>query len=368
MKSKAEHILSELAAFLQESDYALYTELLSSKHHFNDYHYYVDEEVLAGFAKIQKNLIKLFFLGQRLDKETEEESWLPASLYAGLQSMGLITDYGDEFYFGDYYIFPLHGLLLIVDRRAKEKTIQPDTVWLGEDSVFLYKLLPSFQDCKVLDLCTGSGIQAIQAARNGGDVVAVEINPKAAEIAQWNSYLNGKKIRVLQGSLYEPLDPDMKFDYIISNPPYLPTAKQKERFYCADGGDDGLQVLKEILYGAHNYLTHMGKLIIISGCFGTQNKLQVEEAFKTDPQLAKMSFHFFTVYKKNIDTAMDELKLSLPEMAEGININTQDKKRYFSHYYAFICLVKLSSQKRHFTVTDSILTKIRRLKIMRNIY
>jgi hypothetical protein len=160
----------------------------------------------------------------------------------------------------------------------------------------------------------------------------------------------------------------MKFDYIISNPPYLPTAKQKESFHFADGGDDGLQVLKEILYGAHNYLAPAGKLIIISGCFGTPDKLQVEEAFKTDPQLSEMSFHFFTVYKKKIDTAMDELKQLLPGMAEGININTQDKKRYFSHYYAFICLVKLSSQKGHLTVTDSILTNAKRLKIMRNIY
>jgi len=367
MKSKAEPILSELAAFMQKNDYTLYAELLSSKHQFNDYHYYVDEEVLTGIAKIPQNLIKLFFLGQRLSKEKEEDPWLPESLYTGLQSMGLITDYGDEFDFGGYYIFPLHGLLLIAVHRAKEKTIQPDTVWLGDDSIFLYKLLPSFQGCKVLDLGTGSGIQAIQAARNGGDVIAVEINPKAVEIAQWNSYLNGKKIRFLPGNLYEPLDLNMKFDYIISNPPYLPTAKQKEHFYCADGGDDGLQVLKEILYGAHHYLTQAGKLIIISGCFGTQDKLQVEEAFKTDPRLSKMSFHFFTIYKKNIDTAMDELKLSLPEMAEGIDINTQDKKRYFSHYYAFICLVKLFSQEARLTITDSVLTQTRRLKIMRNI-
>ena len=367
MKSKAEHILEELAVFLRKNDYALYTELLSSKHSFNDYHFYVDEEQLGSIGGIAQNLIKLFFLGRRLDKD---DMCLPESLYTDLQYLGLIIDYGAEFDFGGYYIFPLHGLLLIADHRAKEKTIKPDIVWLDDDSVFFYKLLPSFQGCRVLDLGTGTGIQAIHAARNGGDVTAIEINPKAAEIARWNSYLNGKKIRVLQGNLYEPLvreAPELKFDYIISNPPYLPTADQKECYYCADGGDDGLQVFKEILYGASRYLTSDGKIIIISGCFGTDDKLQVEEVFKTDPRLSKMSFHFFTIYKKKIETAMNELKLLLPEMAEGINANVEDKKRFFSHYYAFICLVKLSCRKTQMIVTDSVLTNTKRLKIMRNI-
>jgi release factor glutamine methyltransferase len=369
MKSEAERILYELATFLLKNDYALYTELLSSKHRFNDYHFYVDEEELGRIGRTEQNLIKLFFLGRRLDKN--EDMCLPESLCTDLQYLGLIIDYGADFDFGGYYIFPLHGLLLIADRRAKEKTIKPDIVWLDDDSVFFYKLLPSFQGCTVLDLGTGSGIQAIHAARNGGDVTAIEINPKAAEIARWNSYLNGKKIRVLQGNLYEPLEreaPELKFDYIISNPPYLPTAKQKESFYFADGGDDGLQVLKAILYESHKYLTPSGKLIIISGCFGTEDKLQVEEVFKTDPRLSKMSFHFFTIYKKKIEPAMNELKLLLPGMAEGINANVEDKKRFFSHYYAFICLVKLSSRKARLTVTDSVLTNTRRLKIMRNIY
>jgi len=74
----------------------------------------------------------------------------------------------------------------------------------------------------VLDMGTGSGIQAIVAAATAARVVAVDINPKAVRLARENARANGvaDKVTVLEGDLFAPVGPE-RFDAILLNPPYL---------------------------------------------------------------------------------------------------------------------------------------------------
>lgn len=78
----------------------------------------------------------------------------------------------------------------------------------------------------VLDVGTGSGIQAIAAALKPEvtRVVAVDENSKALEEARENATSAGvwKKIEFRQGDLFESVG-DEKFDYILFHPPYFPT-------------------------------------------------------------------------------------------------------------------------------------------------
>jgi release factor glutamine methyltransferase len=74
---------------------------------------------------------------------------------------------------------------------------------------------------RVLDMGTGSGIGALFAAREAGQVVAVDINPAAVRCARINALLSGSedRVEVRQGDLFEPVRGE-RFDVVLFNPPY----------------------------------------------------------------------------------------------------------------------------------------------------
>lgn len=106
----------------------------------------------------------------------------------------------------------------------------------------------------VLDMGTGSGIQAITAAGGGGRVVAVDINPGAVLMARKNVMANGLDhlISVREGDLFSPLDPEECFNLIIFTPPYL-EGKGKTVFDKAlfDGGKG---LVRRFFAGAKDHL------------------------------------------------------------------------------------------------------------------
>ncbi len=75
----------------------------------------------------------------------------------------------------------------------------------------------------VLDVGTGSGIQAITAGQTASRVTAVDINPEAVRFAKKNIRNNGLDhvVSVINGDLFSPLSPKIKFSVILFTPPYL---------------------------------------------------------------------------------------------------------------------------------------------------
>jgi methylase of polypeptide subunit release factors len=74
-----------------------------------------------------------------------------------------------------------------------------------------------------LDLGTGSGLQALLAARHSERVVATDLNPRAVRMATFNAALNGREatIECRHGDLLAPLHSGEVFDSIVSNPPFV---------------------------------------------------------------------------------------------------------------------------------------------------
>ncbi|CAM5253653.1 class I SAM-dependent methyltransferase [Streptomyces hirsutus] len=74
----------------------------------------------------------------------------------------------------------------------------------------------------VLDLGTGSGIQALHATRHATRVTATDVNPRALRITALTLALSGVPAADLrEGSLFAPVRADEKIDLIVSNPPFV---------------------------------------------------------------------------------------------------------------------------------------------------
>ncbi|AEF96833.1 HemK2/MTQ2 family protein methyltransferase [Methanotorris igneus] len=168
----------------------------------------------------------------------------------------------------------------------------------AEDSELLMENLVDVKNKVVLDVGTGTGIQAINAAKKGAKiVVGVDINPYAIQIAKENAILNNlelnKKIFFFESDLFENVEG--KFDVILFNAPYLPTSDE-ERLegwlnYAFDGGEDGREVLDRFIEEVGDYLKENGIVQIL------QSSLTGEE--KTIKMLNKQGFKAKkTAYKK----------------------------------------------------------------------
>ena len=72
-----------------------------------------------------------------------------------------------------------------------------------------------------LDVCTGSGTQALLAARHAERVVGVDVNPHALALARLNQGLNGvDNITWVEGDGFEPVKGE-RFDLVVANPPVV---------------------------------------------------------------------------------------------------------------------------------------------------
>jgi SAM-dependent methyltransferase len=98
-------------------------------------------------------------------------------------------------------------------------------VWPETDS--LLQALESAAPGRLLDLGTGTGIIAIEAARRGHQVVATDLYPTALALAQFNARLNGveRSIEFRVGHQFEPVRGEL-FDLILTAPHYTRVADQ----------------------------------------------------------------------------------------------------------------------------------------------
>lgn len=134
----------------------------------------------------------------------------------------------------------------------------------GEDSYLLQKYVEKLVSGRVLDMGTGSGIQAVSAAakKRVEHVLAVDVNP-AALIASERRALDAGvlgKIEFRLSDLFNNIE-DV-FDWIIFNPPYLPSSQSYDEASWA-GGDTGGEVIKCFLEEATKYLMAGGSILMI---------------------------------------------------------------------------------------------------------
>lgn len=137
-------------------------------------------------------------------------------------------------------------------------------------------LCDALEDCdvvsgaRVLDVCTGSGILAIEAALKGArEVVAYDISPAAVACATRNAERSDVRVDVRLGSI-EAAGADGPFDVVVSNPPYVPSDAPLEGTgpnRAWDAGANGRVVLDQLCELAPSLLAPGGTMLIVHSEF-----------------------------------------------------------------------------------------------------
>ncbi|MBQ2935254.1 MAG: peptide chain release factor N(5)-glutamine methyltransferase [Lachnospiraceae bacterium] len=150
---------------------------------------------------------------------------------------------------------------------------------------------------RILDMCTGSGCILLSLLHYSNDCVGVgsDISQKALAVAKANAESLGKEATFVQGDLFEPIEG--KFDFIVSNPPYIPTkvietleaeVKDHDPISALDGMEDGLYFYRKIVDRAGEYLYPGGMLFFEIGC---------EQAEDVKKMMTEAGYHDVTVCK-----------------------------------------------------------------------
>lgn len=167
--------------------------------------------------------------------------------------LGKAPFYGLDFKVNGSVLIPRFDTEILVERAIKE---------IGEREV------------RVLDLCTGSGAIAITLKKNckNATVVASDISTDALLVARENALSNLVSVEFIESDLFENLTGT--FDYILSNPPYIPSAvvdtldkevKDYEPRLALDGGADGMDIYKRIAAKYLEFLSPNGTLMMELG-------------------------------------------------------------------------------------------------------
>jgi len=167
---------------------------------------------------------------------------------------------------------------------------RPETELMVEKIVKIFKT----KDIFVLDIGTGTGciLLSILSELKNSKGIGVDISSKTIQIANANS----KKHKLTQRSKFYQRSLNEiyynKFDLIVSNPPYIMKKDIKnlnedirkfEPKLALDGGNDGLDVIKKVIYKSRSILKIKGMLALEIGNeqFKKVSKILISNKFKT---------------------------------------------------------------------------------------
>lgn len=129
---------------------------------------------------------------------------------------------------------------------------------------------------RAVDVCTGSGCLAILLAHQFADakVDAIELSPDALAVAKFNvaTHHLAKRVKLFHSDVFDAV-PAVKYDLILSNPPYVPTRElrglpeefKQEPAMALDGGKDGLDIIRKLLRQARERLQPHGIVVLEVG-------------------------------------------------------------------------------------------------------
>lgn len=175
-----------------------------------------------------------------------------------------------------------HGFALELD---------PQVYGPAEDTELLLEALGRLdveQGDRAGDVGTGTGAVALSLARRGAEVVATDVNPRAAALARANARRNGlaDRVAVLRASLLAPVRGPL--DVVAFNPPYLPVEGEVpgDLARAWEGGPGGIAWAPLFLAGLRRCLAPGGRALVLlssAAARGVFVALAAERGFAANP-------------------------------------------------------------------------------------
>ena len=149
----------------------------------------------------------------------------------------------------------------------------------SETELLIYKAIDFFKNKKIniLDIGTGTGciLLSILKELNFSRGTGIDISSKAIDTAK----INSKNLNLCSRTKFKVFDLNKysagKYDLVVSNPPYIPSRDIKnlskdiinfEPRAALDGGVDGLDLIKKVIYKSNHLLKREGLLALEIGC------------------------------------------------------------------------------------------------------
>lgn len=130
-------------------------------------------------------------------------------------------------------------------------------------------------ECAVADVGTGSGVLAVVAALKlpQARVTAIDRSPAALEVARSNAAAHRvvDRIEFVESDLFARVEPGRRFDFVVSNPPYVATAEMAELprdvrdfepHAALEAGPRGTEVVERLIPQAAERLVPGGGLFV----------------------------------------------------------------------------------------------------------
>jgi SAM-dependent methyltransferase len=212
-------------------------------------------------------LIRVFLDGEAVPRPRVDDLLGPGTVDV-LTALGLLAAHPThpDRYAATVQLYPTQGLHVVSDLGPSAPGVLPPDDPLAIDVVYsaitentgnFLRPLPAAPRGRFLELCSGTGIAALLAARSADHAWAVDITERSTRFAEFNARINGiENVTALQGDLYEPVA-GTTFDWIVAHPPYVPSVER--RYIYAHGGQDGEDIIRGVVAGLPRYLSPGGR-------------------------------------------------------------------------------------------------------------
>lgn len=199
--------------------------------------------------------------------------------------------------------------------EVNENTLipRPDTEILVEHAVIQireWQKKNPHSECQIAELGTGTAAIPLSLCSELENLRIISVDCKnkilklaSKNISRYNSLLNPRnnKVKLLKSDLFSSIDPNLKLDFIISNPPYIPSKNiddlqveisNFEPRIALDGGHDGLKFYRYLLETGADFLKSNGEMLLEIGSFNeselenilNKNRFWISSSFIKDFQ------------------------------------------------------------------------------------
>jgi predicted RNA methylase len=236
-------------------------------------------------------------------------------------------------------IWPHHGRFYVSDLFTSDAKDRVYPVYVDQGAFFADHLACAAGD-SVLDVGTGSGILAIEAAWSGATVIGIDISARATHFARFNAALNDvPNVMFVTCSLddYQPVAPS---DVVLCNPPFTAVPEPDAWYLHGSAGKDGHDVFRRLLSRLPLVVASDGCFQVLLNSLGTATTAQAVSLIENQfPAAGVEVHHLYAPPKRCVDVYATRFEASPAYRSWRAWLDA----RGFTHVYRMLITVDLAN-------------------------